>query len=309
MNTSPPAQRDTPLTLALFLPLLVFSFGSVANDLPLNTLSTPNTDAPLALSIKESSGLQLTNKWMNKKSLPITDGTGRVTYFFGDTLPSVVCSPLKTCVVELQTGEIITQGGLQVGDSVRWRVSPTVSGSGQTKRTNLIIKPTDTELETTLTVATNKRVYQIKLLSRANDWMPFVNFDYPEQLQFEWDKYSTAMQSERVNNSLPNGQYVPELDFNYQVKGKTAFKPLRVYNDGVKTVIEMPLKVEQTVLPTLLVVNGSQRELVNYRYKNSYVKDGRKINGRFIVDQISKALILVSGVGSDAKTVLIEYQG
>ncbi|WP_394230756.1 P-type conjugative transfer protein TrbG [Shewanella colwelliana] len=307
MNTYVPALRDIPhhtrLTLALILSLLVFPFGTLANDLPINT------DTPLALSIKESSGLQLTQKWMNKKSQPITDGTGRVTYFFGDTLPSVVCSPLKTCVVELQAGEIITQGGLQVGDSVRWRVSPTISGSGPEKRTNLIIKPTDTALETTLTIATNKRIYQIKLLSRANDWMPFVNFDYPELLQFEWEQYSQAMEAERVNNSLPTGQYVPELDFNYLVKGKTAFKPLRVYNDGLKTVIEMPNKVEQMSLPTLLVVNGSQRELVNYRYKNSYTLDGRKINGRFIVDQISKELILVSGVGSDAKTVLIKYQG
>lgn len=293
-----------PLTLSLAAPLLVLAL-TVSH----HAIAAPNDVLDLPLSAKEASGLSLTNKWMNKRTLPITDGTGRVTYFFGETLPSVVCSPLKTCVVELQTGEMITRGGLQVGDSVRWRVSPTVSGAGRTKRTNLIIKPTDVGLETTLTISTNKRIYQIKLLSRQGDWMPFVNFDYPEQLQFEWEQYSQAMKTERVNNSLPNGQYVPELDFNYQVKGKTAFKPLRVYNDGIKTVIEMPLKVEQTALPTLLVVNGSQRELVNYRYKNSYTKDGRKINGRFIVDQISKELILVSGVGSDAQTILIKYQG
>ena len=294
----------TPLTLSLAAPLF-----ALALTVSHHTIAAPNDALDLPLSAKESSGLSLTNKWMDKRTLPITDGTGRVTYFFGETLPSVVCSPLKTCVVELQTGEMITRGGLQVGDSVRWRVSPTVSGAGQSKRTNLIIKPTDVGLETTLTVSTNKRIYQVKLLSRQNDWMPFVNFDYPEQLQFEWEQYSQAMKTERVNNSLPNGQYVPELDFNYQVRGKTAFKPLRVYNDGVKTIIEMPLKVEQTALPTLLVVNGSQRELVNYRYKNSYTKDGRKINGRFIVDQISKELILVSGVGSDAQTILIKYQG
>jgi len=296
------------------IPLHIMAYSALTLSLSLLTLNyvsaafgeSPQT---IPLSAKESAGLMLSSKWMDKKSTPITDGAGRVTYFFGDTLPSLVCSPLKTCVVELQAGEIITQGGLQVGDTVRWRVSPTVSGAGQARRTNLIIKPTDIGLETTLTIATNKRVYQIKLLSKKNQWMPFVNFDYPEQLQFEWEQYSQAMRAERVNNSLPNGQYVQELDFNYQVKGKTLFKPLRVYNDGVKTIIEMPLKVEQTSLPTLLVVNGNQRELVNYRYKNSYIKDGRKINGRFIVDQISQQLILVTGVGSDAKTILIKYEG
>ncbi len=268
-----------------------------------------SANSPSSLSTKESSGLFLTNKWINKKSLPITDGTGRVTYFFGESLPSVICSPLKTCVVELQIGEIITEGGLQVGDNVRWRITPTVTGEGVKKRTNLIVKPTDSGLETTLTISTNKRLYQIKLLSTKNDWMPFVNFNYPEQLEFEWEKYSQAMKTVRVNNELPNGQHVPDLDFNYQVKGKTPFKPLRVYNNGVKTIIEMPLQVEHTSLPTLLVVNGNQRELVNYRYKNSYTKNGRKINGRFIVDQISKELILVSGVGGDAQTIIIKYQG
>ena len=286
--------------------LALLSFITTSSFAQLNQ-NNPGINDPF--NTKEGRALELANKWMNKQSRAVTDGTGRVTYPYGESLPSVICAPLKTCVIELQENEIITPSGLQIGDKIRWNIAPTVSGRGANKRTNLIIKPADVDLETTLTVATDKRMYQIKLLSHPTEWMPFVNFEYPEQRAFEWQQYHAAAKVEVEQNSLPDGNYVPELDFNYRVKGKTSFKPLRVYNDGNKTVIEMPLRVEKESLPTLLVVNGDQKELVNYRYKHSYVSEGRKINGRFIVDQLSKEIILISGVGSDQESILIKYKG
>lgn len=278
--------------------------------LVMTTLIIPVISHATSLTTNETQALQLSQKWIGKEHKAITDGTGRVTYFYGSTLPTVVCTPFKTCVLELDIGEIINQeGGLQLGDTTRWRVNPTVSGSGNKRRTQLIIKPTDIDLETTLTVATNKRIYQVKLVSDKTKWMPIVNFEYPEARAAQWAKYQEEMQVETQSNTLPDGQLTPELDFNYKVSGKANFKPLRVYNDGAKTVIEMPHKVEHRTLPTLLVVNGGQQELVNYRYKNSYVQDGRRINGRFIVDQLSASIMLVVGVGSDQKSILIKYRG
>jgi len=288
--------KNTP-----FLVLALLLAPSIAFAGEINPFSP---DTPLTAN--EQAGVSLSQKWMDNKQQPITDGSGRVTYFYGQSLPSVVCSPVRTCVIELQVGEVINQGGLQAGDTVRWRVTPTVSGQGDKKRTNLIVKPSDAGMETTLTVVTNKRVYQIKLISRLEDWMPFVNFDYPEALEWEYAQYHAAMAEQARVNTLPDGQSTPELDFNYVVSGKADFKPLRVYNNGSKTIIEMPPTVEHKSLPTVLVVNGDQQELVNYRYRNSTKQDGRRINGRFIVDQLSQELVLVSGVGSDQETILIK---
>ncbi|AZQ13326.1 P-type conjugative transfer protein TrbG [Shewanella khirikhana] len=274
-------------------------------------ISTPFAAAASlpALSAKENSAITLSKQWIDKPTTPITDGSGRVTYYFGDSLPSLVCAPIKTCVIELEEGEIIAQGGLQLGDSVRWKVSMAVSGAGTTKRTNLIVKPTDIALETTMTVVTDRRLYQIKLVSDPVRWMPYLSFSYPEQRQLEWETYQAAMAHHVQQNTLSDGAYIPELDFDYKVSGKTHFKPLRVYNDGVKTYIEMPSKVEQGNLPVILVVNGSQKELVNYRYQNGYTQnDGRKINGRFIVDQVSKELILTLGVGSEQESILVRHR-
>ncbi|MBO2558943.1 P-type conjugative transfer protein TrbG [Shewanella algae] len=258
---------------------------------------------------KEKTALDIAKTWSEGNGKPITDGSGRVKYFYGESLPTVICSPLKTCVIELEPGEIVPKSGLAIGDQVRWKVMPTVVGAGEQKKTALIVKPVVPDVETSMTVATTRRVYQIKLLSHESEWMPYVSFMYPEEVSAAWSAYQAAVKEEHRVNVLPGGLSVPELDFNYLVKGKGPFKPLRVYNDGVKTIIEMPLEVERTRLPTVLVVNGSQQELVNYRYKNSYVDGTRRINGRFIVDQISKELILVSGVGSDQISVLIRYKG
>jgi len=283
---------------------------SILASLLLASVVLPALGQATPFTSNEKQALQLSQKWITKEHKAIADGSGRVTYYFGSTLPTVVCAPFKTCVLELDTGEIINQdGGLQIGDSIRWHVTPTVSGSGVNKRTLLIIKPTDVDLDTTLTIATNKRIYQVKLVSDKNKWMPIVNFEYPEAKRAQWAKYQQDMQIETQRNTLPDGQRVPALDFNYDVSGKANFKPLRVYNDGQKTIIEMPTKVEHRTLPTLLVVNGNQQELVNYRYKNSYIQDGRRINGRFIVDQLSPSIMLVVDVGSDQESILIEYEG
>lgn len=287
------------LLIPCLFPLALISSATVAGDNP----------AP-HLSSKDNSALNIANQWIEHPTKPITDGTGRVTYYFGESLPSVVCTPIKTCIIELEKGEMITQSGLQLGDSVRWKVSMAVSGNGDNKRTVLTVKPTDIALETTLTVITDRRIYQIKLVSDPTEWMPYVAFSYPEQRQMEWKAYQAAMAHEVQQNTLSDGAYIPDLDFNYRVTGKARFKPLRVYNDGSKTYIEMPQQVERSPLPVILVVNGSQKELVNYRYQNSYRQDdGRKINGRFIVDQVSKELILTVGVGGEQESILVKYKG
>ena len=94
-------------------PILLTSFILV-------TLIFPNANAT-PLSPNEKQALSLSQKWIGKEHKAITDGSGRVTYFYGSTLPTVVCAPFKTCVLELDTGENINQeGGLQIGDSTRW---------------------------------------------------------------------------------------------------------------------------------------------------------------------------------------------
>jgi type IV secretion system protein VirB9 len=290
----------------LLLPALLVA-TSCAFAQPVPALNGPQQHSPASMMLgqeqpltpKEQQSLALVNKWINGTNRPITKGDGSVTWFFGSTMPTVVCAPLKTCDIQLQPGERVTKKGVHIGDSVRWDVSPALSGEGANQVTHLIVKPADVGLSTTLVVATDRRTYHIALASRKTDWVPTVNFDYPEQLQDEWNSYYAKQDEVRAQKTLGNGLNIDNLDFNYSISGSASFKPLRVYNNSVKTIIEMPVSVNSRELPTLMVVNAGEKEVVNYRYRDN----------KFIVDQLANEIVLITGVGSSQQSILIKYQG
>ena len=249
------------------------------------------------LNAKERRGAHLAKQWVEKKSLPVREEDGKIVYLFGSTLPSIICSPLSLCDIELQAGEKIKD--VYVGDTPRWKVRPALSGSGYNEVTHVIVKPTDNGITTTMVVTTDRRTYHIKLLSRASGWMPRVGFTYPSDVEREWQNYYAKEGARRERNTMPEThENVEGLDFDYDISGFATWKPLRVYNDGVKTIIQMPREMGQTEAPALLVVGSSGKEqIVNYRLK----KD------RYIVDQIFDKAVLIAGVGDDQTSVSIEH--
>ena len=237
-------------------------------------------------------------------NLPVAGAGGVVRFPFGSVQPSIVCAVLQVCDVALQPGEQVN--GIQLGDAARWSVEPAISGAGPTETMHLIIKPLDVGLETSLAVHTNRRSYHMRLRSHRTEYMPLVAFTYPEDQQAKWDMARLREQKAeqaRQDNTIPQtGEYLGNLNFEYSVDGSVAWKPTRVYNDGKKTIIEMPSAMSQTEAPTLLVVrkdgglfSDAETVMVNYRVQNN----------RYIVDSVFDKAILVAGVGSSQDRVTI----
>ena len=90
------------------------------------------------------------------------------------------------------------------------------------------------------------------------------------------------------------------LDFNYSMSecARCPWRPLRVYNNGSQTIIEMN-GMSQTEAPALLVMGGSGQQLVNYRIKGK----------SYIVDQVFNAAMLVAGVGKRQNKIVIMRGG
>ncbi|WP_299695905.1 TrbG/VirB9 family P-type conjugative transfer protein, partial [uncultured Vibrio sp.] len=141
-------------------------------------------------------GLDIAQRWINGTDKPIRAPDGAVTYYYGKSMPTVVCAPLKTCDIQLEAGERISPNGLNAGDTVRWAFTPTVSGQGAEAVTHILVKPTDVDIETTLQISTNRRSYLIKLTAKHNDWMPMVRFDYPETVNLALDSLYERQESE-----------------------------------------------------------------------------------------------------------------
>ena len=235
-----------------------------------------------SLTINEAKGTTLSNKWRGQRGLVTTGADGKVIFLFGETQPSVVCSPLQVCDIELQGGEIVRD--VLVGDTVRWKIEPATSGAAGGQAIHLIVKPSEPGLITSMVVTTSRRTYHIQLKSHPNQYMARVGFEYPEDAATKLSDINARIQT--MTN--PDGGVPPEhLAFSYALNGSAPWKPKRVYSDGQKTYIQFPRILSGQDAPVLFVVSGGKNRIVNYRMKNDMM----------IVDYNVDKAILVSGVG------------
>jgi type IV secretion system protein TrbG len=107
----------------------------------------PKADVPLTATALEA--VHVSAQWRDEKNSPSPGPDGRVMYSFGAGLPTVVCAPLRVCIVELQAGEKIV-GEPHIGDSVRWNISPAMYGTGDHATSVIVLKPQTPGLDTNL---------------------------------------------------------------------------------------------------------------------------------------------------------------
>ncbi|MBN8455977.1 P-type conjugative transfer protein TrbG [Accumulibacter sp.] len=263
------------------------------------------SDKNPTLTPQEKAAIAIAERWKNsmaKGVAPVTGPNGSIKFLFGAQQPSIVCAVLQICDVALQAGEQVNS--INLGDTARWTVEPAVTGSGAGEVQHLIIKPLDVGLETSMVVTTNRRSYHLRLRSHRTQYMPQVSFTYPEEAMAKWEAIKGREGRDREDRTLPETrEYMGNLSFAYEVSGSAAWKPVRVYNDGRKTIIQMPSTMAQTEAPALLVVRkdggvftDDETVMVNYRVQGD----------RYIVDSVFDKAILIAGVGSSQDRVTIQ---
>lgn len=256
------------------------------------------------LTEQEKKAIAMSEKWKSasRASLqPAIGANGAINFIFGSGHLSIVCAVLQVCDIELEPGESVN--GVNLGDRVRWQLEPAISGSGETQTQHLQIKPMDIGLKTTLVVTTSRRTYHMELRSHKTEYMPYVQFTYPENTIAKWEKFKKETEQAKQLATIPDTKtYLGDLDFNYEISGNASWKPLRVYNDGVKTIIQMPKKWQQNEAPTLLVIRenpglfaSDDEVLVNYRVQED----------KYIVDDVFQEAVLIAGVGKNQTRVSI----
>lgn len=235
-----------------------------------------------AMNAKERKGTNISSQWRASTGLVTRGADGKVIFLFGEVQPSVVCSPLEVCDIELQAGEVVRD--VLVGDTVRWKVEPATSGAVGGQAIHLIVKPAEPGLVTSMVVTTSRRTYHIQLKSNATQYMARVGFEYPEDVGSKLADVNARLGSDTIPGA---GVPAEQLNFGYSVSGSASWRPTRVYSDGVKTYIQFPSSLSGGDAPVLFVVSGGQNRIVNYRLKDDMM----------VVDYQIDTAILVSGVG------------
>ncbi len=72
-------------------------------------------------------------------------------------------APERVSDIALQPGETLT--AVSAGDTVRWVIGDTTSGSGETRRVHVLVKPFAPDLKTNLVITTDRRTYHLQLES------------------------------------------------------------------------------------------------------------------------------------------------
>jgi type IV secretion system protein VirB9 len=210
---------------------------------------------------------------------PYTDGA----------LYKLYAAPEHVTDIALQPGETLM--AVSSGDTVRWTIGDTTSGSGDAKQVHVLVKPFAPGLKTNLVIATDRRSYHLHLESTERTAMAAISWTYPLDRLFALQRQNAQADAAAP---LVTGIVVENIKFRYAITGDSPpWRPLRAFDDSSKVYIEFPARIDQGEAPPLFVVGpDGDNQLVNYRVRGNY----------YIVDRLFPAAEL--RMGTDPQQVV-----
>lgn len=186
-------------------------------------------------------------------------------------LYQVYAKPGQVTDIALQEGEqLVGSGPVASGDTVRWMIGDTVSGSGPASRVHILVKPIRPDIATNLVINTDRRTYHLELRANPSVYMASVSWTYPQDQLIALRAHRT----EAIGAApVAAGIDLSTLNFRYAIDGdRPEWRPLRAFDDGVRVFIEFPESIAQGELPPLFVIGSKgEAELVNYRVAGRYM--------------------------------------
>ena len=221
-------------------------------------------------------------------------------YPFSDgALYQVYAAPGEITDIALEPGEqLVGSGPVAAGDTVRWIIGDTESGTGPTKRVHILVKPTRPDLITNLIINTDRRTYHLELRSTEKTYMASVSWAYPGDQLIALRRQNAAADAAAP---VAAGVDINALNFRYRIEGDDpAWRPLRAFDDGRQVFIVFPRGIGQGEMPPLWVIGAEGgAELVNYRVQGNHM----------IVDRLFAAAELRLGGEHQKKVRIVRTDG
>lgn len=236
-----------------------------------------------SLSPMEQKSIEMAKKWINNNSKIERQKDGSLAFYYGDNMPSVICKPLNATIIKLGEGEVYKS--LRTGDTDRWKFD--VVENATDDRTFILIKPTKSNIMTNLIIFTNKRIYNIKLISSSSNWTPSISFIYDDGSS----KTKKSNSSTQVFNTPPVEDIKPPIKKNikakkvklskYIIKSNGTWKPDKIFTKKGKTYIHIGNEKINNI--RLYLMNKNNSKTIKYTYSNKYL----------VVNAIIKKAVLI----------------
>lgn len=187
--------------------------------------------------------------------------------FSQGALYQVYASPGQITNIALEPGERLTgEGPIAAGDTTRWIIGDTISGSGRTQRVHILVKPTRPDITTNLVINTDRRTYLIELRAQEESYMPSVSWAYP----------TVRTQTRPPALEPPVIPQADQRNHRYGLEGDTPpWRPQTVFDDGRRVYVVFPRGIVQGEMPPLFVIGSDgEAQIVNTRvHRNILIVD------------------------------------
>ena len=189
--------------------------------------------------------------------------------FMDGALYQLYGAPEQVTDIALEPGERLNS--ISAGDTVRWIVGDTSSGTKAGERPHILVKPVAPNLKTNLVIATDRRVYHLEMRSFRETYMAAISWTYPQdQLVKRRNENDRAI--EKIQSTIAAGVDPDDLKFRYEIEGdKPHWRPVRAFDNGKQVFIQFPDAIGQGEAPPLFILGREGKpELVNYRMRGNY---------------------------------------
>lgn len=215
----------------------------------------------------------------------------------------ILSRPKAVTDVEFAADEKIMT--VAAGDTKHWELTPTAN------RKHLFIKPIYDNIESSMTVITDKRSYQFVLRSTGPGakWYQRVTWQHGQTMLLDLNAIDNPSPpaAEDTEKTLPQrltDSISPEnLRFGYQISGEADFKPVSIFDDGKFTWIKLPPGLQE--MPALFaMMEGDEFQLVNSVIKGEFIVAQRVINaGVLKLGRAEVRFVRGAAIGQSARSV------
>lgn len=190
--------------------------------------------------------------------------------YYEDSLYVVNTGINRVTDIQLGIGETFVKA--IGGDTSQWMIDTAIIN----KTSHVYIKPLQQNANTNIVINTDRRSYRL-LVGVKNVYNSLVIFDFSEE-NAKLEKARQLTKDTQQMNSLKSADEVIDiryLNYKYVTKANKGMDemlcPKKVFDDGLKTYIEMPKnRYDLPVLYDVDDINKQKLTLVNYRIKGKY---------------------------------------
>lgn len=177
-------------------------------------------------------------------------------------------SPGAITDIALEPGETLI--AVASGDTARWIIGDTESGSEGARRTHILVKPVSAGLATNLVVTTDRRAYHLQLTSGAAAAVA-LSWTYPSGTLISV-KGKPGTERPQAAETVRPAFDVGTLCFGYTISGDAPpWRPVRAFDDGQRTYVEFPDTIATREAPPFFITGPDQAPaLVNYRMRGRF---------------------------------------